>query len=46
MLQIVPAIPALIEEEVRIVSDRVTRYSFDQPFGSVPALDQIAVAPS
>ena len=25
MLQIVPAIPALIEEEVRIVSDRVTR---------------------
>ena len=46
MLQIVPAIPALIEEEVRIVSDRVTRYSFDQPFGSVPALDQIALDPS
>ena len=45
MLQIVPAIPALIEEDIRIVSDHVTRYSFDQPFGNKPALDQIAVAP-
>ena len=46
MLQFVPAIPALLVDEVRIVSDRVTRYSFDQPFGSIPALDQIALAPS
>jgi len=44
MLQIVPAIPYIVCEEVRIVSDRVTRFSLDQPFSALPALDQIALA--
>lgn len=44
MLQVVPAIPYVGIDEVRIVSERVTRYSVDQPFGAYPALDQIAVA--
>lgn len=44
MLEIVPAIPYAVAEEIRIVSDRVTRFSVDQPFGGVAALDQIALA--
>jgi ABC-type transport system substrate-binding protein len=44
MLQVVPAIPMFGISEARIVSDRVTRYSVDQPFGGWPALDQIAIA--
>jgi peptide/nickel transport system substrate-binding protein len=44
MLQVVPAIPYLGLDEIRIVSERVTRYSVDQPFGAVPALDQIDVS--
>jgi ABC-type transport system substrate-binding protein len=43
MLQIVPAIPYAVAEEVRTVSDRVSRFSIDQPFAAVPALDQIAL---
>lgn len=43
MLQIVPAVPNTGITEVRIVSERVARYSVDQPFGAYPALDQIAL---
>jgi ABC-type transport system substrate-binding protein len=46
MLQVVPVIPAGGVEEIRVLSDRVTRYSADQPFGAYPALDQITVAAS
>jgi ABC-type transport system substrate-binding protein len=44
MLEIVPAIPLSGIEEVRIVSERVTRFSADQPNGTYAALDQIALA--
>ena len=44
MLEIVPAIPISGIEEVRIVSERVVRFSVDQPNGAYAALDQIALA--
>jgi peptide/nickel transport system substrate-binding protein len=44
MLEIVPAIPYIICEEIRLVSERVTRFSLDQAFGAAPALDQIALS--
>jgi ABC-type transport system substrate-binding protein len=44
MLEIVPAIPISGIEEVRIVSERVVKFSVDQPYGAFPALDQIALA--
>lgn len=44
MLEIVPAIPVFGIEEIRIVSERVARYSADQPNGAYAALDQIALA--
>jgi peptide/nickel transport system substrate-binding protein len=45
MLQVVPAIPFIVVEEVRVVSDRIRTFSLDQANGAVPALDQISVAP-
>jgi hypothetical protein len=46
MLKIVPAIPYITCEEIRLVSDRVSRFSLDQPFGALPALGQIALSQS
>jgi ABC-type transport system substrate-binding protein len=46
MLQIVPAIPYVVAEEVRIVSARVDEFALDQVFGAIPALDQISLAQS
>ena len=43
MLRVVPAIPYLGVQEIRVVSERVARYFVDQPNGAYPALDQVAV---
>lgn len=42
--EVVPIVPLAADVVVRIVSERVVHYSFDQ-FTAMPALDQIAVAP-
>jgi peptide/nickel transport system substrate-binding protein len=44
MNEVVPRVPYMFMEYALVVSERVTRYSFDQ-FTMVPALDQIALAP-
>jgi ABC-type transport system substrate-binding protein len=46
MTQVVPWIPLVSLLSGRVVSDRVTRFSFDQAWGfPFPALDQVAVRP-
>jgi ABC-type transport system substrate-binding protein len=44
MTEIVSRIPYMVLEHPQVVSERVVEYSFDQ-FGSLPALDRIALAP-
>ena len=44
MQNIVPAVPLLNDQVVRVVSARVSGYSLDQ-FTALPALDRIALAP-
>jgi peptide/nickel transport system substrate-binding protein len=44
MMEVVPWIPYMITETAQAVSGRVVAFSFDQ-FSSLPALDQIALAP-
>jgi peptide/nickel transport system substrate-binding protein len=43
MEQVVPWVPYLFDNDVVIVSDHVTNWSFDQ-FAGLPALDQLAVS--
>jgi peptide/nickel transport system substrate-binding protein len=43
MEQVVPWVPYLFDNDVVIVSDRVTNWSFDQ-FAGLPALDRLAVS--
>jgi hypothetical protein len=45
MDEVVPWVPYLFDNNVVIVSERVTNWSFDQ-FAGLPALDQLAVSGS
>jgi hypothetical protein len=42
MEQVVPWVPYLFDNNVVVVSSRITAFSFDQ-FAGVPAIDRIAV---
>lgn len=44
MMKIVPWMTWWKASQIRVVSARVIRFSFDQPSGVLPALDQIAVS--
>jgi ABC-type transport system substrate-binding protein len=46
MVKIVPWATWFVVWEIRVVSSRVIRFSFDQAVGTLPALDQIAIATS
>jgi peptide/nickel transport system substrate-binding protein len=45
MAAVVPWVPTLSDAHVQVIPSRIVRYSYDQ-FGDLPALDQIALAPS